>query len=161
MVYTEGHPEFRILICPESRFCEHITRSNAITFSHKLFLFSEWFDAFLNKVYPDHFLVNKNAWTYMTAQHEARNFYFVSRCLAIAVNTGYVDQLRNSDNFHKALSAIEEWTRTNMDYKVAFDKNVVKIARNSVNLTDPRGFEIRINHYLINKLKELSDFSKK
>ena len=97
----------------------------------------------------------------MTAQHEARNFYFVARCLAIAVNTGYVVQLRDSANFQKALTAIDEWTRTNMDYKVAFNKNVVKIARNSVNLTDPRGFEIRLNHNLINKLKELSDFSKK
>jgi hypothetical protein len=34
-VVTEGHPEYRILLCHESRFHEHIDRSNAITHSHK------------------------------------------------------------------------------------------------------------------------------
>jgi hypothetical protein len=97
----------------------------------------------------------------MTAQHEARNFYFVARCLAVSVNTGYVAKLQESANFNKSLEAIKVWTETNMDYKVAFNKNVVKIARNSVNLTDPRGFEIRLNHKLIDKLKKLLKFSKK
>jgi hypothetical protein len=138
-----------------------MNRSNAISHSHKLFLILEWFDKFLEALYPKHFLLNKNAWTLMTAQHEARNFYFVARCLAVAVNTGYVAKLQESANFNKSLEAIKVWTETNMDYKVAFNKNVVKIARNSVNLTDPRGFEIRLNHKLIDKLKKLLKFSKK
>lgn len=155
-----AHPEHRILVCMEEYFGSFIKTRNVIHNTQKLFLFSEWFDNFLAQVYPKHFLLGNKTWTLMTAQYEARNFWFVARCLAAAVLTAEIEPLKQSRNFNTALLAISEWVKNTLSHQSSeFRKAQTRICRTSVHFSDPRGFEVRFNHRFVKQMSKLTALS--
>jgi hypothetical protein len=121
-----------------------------------LFKYSEWFDQFLTLVYPNHCLIGNKVWMHMSNSREARNLIFVARCLAVAVNTDHIQQIKSSQNFNDALGAIEAWTKAKIEKKTSLSKSKMTASRSTIQLTDPRGFALSFNHDFIDRMSKFS-----
>eukprot|EP00978_Attheya_sp_CCMP212_P007544 scaffold17459_cov54-Attheya_sp.AAC.4 len=154
--FDKKKPEYRILACKEECFRALLQRSNTIANSRALFKYSEWFDKFLALVYPNHCLLGNKVWMHMSNSREARNLIFVARCLAVAVNTDRIQQITSSQNFNDALNAIEAWTKAKIEKKTSLSKSKITASRSTIQLTDPRGFALSLNHDFIDRMSKFS-----
>jgi hypothetical protein len=154
--YDKKHPEYRIIVCMEEMFGSLLKSSNIIPNSRALFKYSVWFDRFLVQLYPNHPLLGNRVWMLMSTSIETRNLIFVARCLAVAVNTGETEALKNNESFNSVLSALETWTRNKIEHKSLFSHSKMTVSRNTVNMTDPRGFSLSLNNHLIESLYKVS-----
>eukprot|EP00978_Attheya_sp_CCMP212_P033069 scaffold131756_cov47-Attheya_sp.AAC.1 len=154
--FDKKKPEYRILACKEECFGDPLQKNNTIANSRALFKCSEWFDKFLLQVYPTHFLLGNKVWMVMSNSRETHNLIFVARCLVVAVNTDHIKEITSSKNFNDALNAIEAWTKDKMEEKTSLSKSKMTVSRSTIQLTDPRGFALSINHDFIERMYKFS-----